>query len=300
LVGGVMPLAEFSAAIVSDFLNTAIKFLSTQPSTVIDVPAPCVVVGDIHGNFHNLLGIFARVGDPFANRFLFLGDYVDRGDYSLEVLLCLLVLAMKHPDRFFLLRGNHESRQLNRICGFHDEIMQRFRSDELWQKCLDVYVWLPLAAVVSGRVFCVHGGIGPRIKRVDDICRVKLPVHDDNPIFEILWADPSNVPGFERGERGQLFGPSVLRTFLGKSGLKGMIRGHQEVPNGWKDEFGDMLCVTVHSTADHDGNRGAFLWLSQNGAIQGVDYDQVPFTKRSQAQFVPVALPEPEAAAMAG
>lgn len=110
-----------------------------------------------------------------------LGDFVDRGFYSVETFLLLLFLKVRYPDRITLIRGNHESRQITQVYGFYDECQRKYASGNVWRYCCDVFDYLALGAVVDGRVFCVHGGLSPQVVRLDQVsgrmsCRVSWKV----------------------------------------------------------------------------------------------------------------------------
>ncbi|GIQ90668.1 hypothetical protein KIPB_013547, partial [Kipferlia bialata] len=127
------------------------------------------VVGDIHGQFYDLKELFRVGGDlPEAN-YLFLGDFVDRGFYSVETLFWLLALKVRYPQRVTLLRGNHESQQITQVYGFYDECLRKYGSVNVWRYCTDIFNHLALAAVVDNQNFCVHGGLSPTVTHMEDI-----------------------------------------------------------------------------------------------------------------------------------
>ena len=105
-----------------------------------------------------------------------LGDFVDRGFYSVETLLLLLALKVRYPDRITLIRGNHESRQITQVYGFYDECVRKYGSTNVWKWCCEVFDYLALAAIIDGRVFCVHGGLSPNLQEIDQVsCRRAWP-----------------------------------------------------------------------------------------------------------------------------
>jgi serine/threonine-protein phosphatase 4 catalytic subunit len=143
------------------------------------------ICGDIHGQFFDMMELF-KVGGmcPDTNYLFmgalhlplmslrvesFIGDFVDRGFYSVETFLLLLALKVRHPDRITLIRGNHESRQITQVYGFYDECVRKFGSAHVWRWCCEVFDYLALGALVDGRVLCVHGGLSPNLTQIDQV-----------------------------------------------------------------------------------------------------------------------------------
>jgi serine/threonine-protein phosphatase 4 catalytic subunit len=182
--------------------------LLVEESNVQLVQTPVTICGDIHGQFHDLLTLFREGGEcPYTN-YLFLGDFVDRGFYSLESFLMLLCLKVRYPDRITLIRGNHESRQITTAYGFYDECLRKYGSASVWRLCCGVFDYLSLSALVGGPggVFCVHGGLSPAIETLDQIRLIdrKQEVPHDGPMCDLLWSDPDDALDT---------GPGTVRTF---------------------------------------------------------------------------------------
>ena len=144
-------------------------------------------------------------GDCPKTHYLFMGDYVDRGYYSVETWLLLLCLKVRYPDRITLLRGNHESRQISQVYGFYDECLRKFGSINVWRYCTDVFDYMSVSALVEGRFFCVYGGLSPSINTLDEIRLIdrKMELPHEGGMCDLLWSDPEeDLKGWGMNPRG--------------------------------------------------------------------------------------------------
>ena len=146
-----------------------VKEILIEESNVQHVKAPVIVCGDIHGQFYDLLELFKVGGEIPSSRYIFIGDFVDRGYNSVETIQLLFCYKIKHPKEITLLRGNHESRQITQAYGFYDEVMKKYGNSAPWKYCNDAFDFLPLGALIENRILCIHGGLSPEIKLIDQI-----------------------------------------------------------------------------------------------------------------------------------
>ncbi|KAK5089326.1 serine/threonine protein phosphatase Pzh1 [Exophiala xenobiotica] len=241
----------------------------SQPA-LIELNAPVKIVGDIHGQYNDLIRLFEMCGFPPESNFLFLGDYVDRGKQSLETILLLFCYKLKYPENFFLLRGNHECANVTRVYGFYDECKRRCNI-KVWKSFIDTFNTMPIASIVADKIFCVHGGLSPSLSHMDDIRNIARPtdVPDYGLLNDLLWSDPADMDqDWESNERGvsYCFGKKVIIDFLARHDFDLVCRAHMVVEDGY-EFFNDRLLVTVFSAPNYCGefdNWGAVMSVSSN------------------------------------
>ncbi|KAJ3189029.1 Serine/threonine-protein phosphatase [Irineochytrium annulatum] len=240
-----------------------VREIFLEQSVLLELMPAVNIVGDIHGQYSDLIRIFERCGYPPSSNFLFLGDYVDRGKHSLETILLLFCYKIKYPENFFILRGNHESASVNRVYGFFDECKRR-STLKVWKSFTDVFNCLPIAAVVAGKIFCLHGGLSPKLLSMDDIRAIQRPcdVPDFGLLNDLLWSDPSEfVEEWEDNERGvsYCFGRGIVTAFLARFDLDLVARAHMVVEGG--------QLVTIFSAPNYCGefdNKGAVMIVNED------------------------------------
>jgi serine/threonine-protein phosphatase PP1 catalytic subunit len=243
-----------------------------QP-TLLELEAPLMVCGDLHGQYYQLLKYFECGGYPPETNYLFLGDYVNRGRQGIETLCLLLAYKVKYPDNFFMLRGHHECASMTRIYGFYDECRQRFNI-KLWKHFFNCFNTLPIAATISGKIFCVHGGLSPQLESLDQIRNITRPtdVPESGLLTDLLWSDPNqDHTGWMESDRGIsfTFGPEIVTAFVTKHNFSMICRSHQVVEDGY--EFSaDGRLITIYSEANHLGefdNKGCMMIVDKDLAF---------------------------------
>lgn len=247
----------------------------------VEVPAGghLNVVGDVHGQFFDLLTIWEELGLPStSNPFLFNGDFVDRGSYSLETLLLLVAWKVALPRHVRLARGNHEAHEMNVPYGFAGEVLTKY-GVEAYLEFQELFNYLPLAHVVNNDVLVVHGGLPRKISttldEIESLDRYALSEQRNTSagsgeaadlFTDLLWADPRPRPGLGSSQRGGglvTFGPDVTESFLNANKLGLLIRSHEVKDEGFEWAHGNR-CLTVFSApqyCDSCTNKGAVIKL---------------------------------------
>jgi len=232
-----------------------VREILLEESNIQPVNSPVTVCGDIHGQFYDLLELFRTGGELPSTNYIFMGDFVDRGYYSLETFTFLLVLKARYPDRITLLRGNHESRQITQVYGFYDECKQKYGNATAWKFCTEVFDCLTLAAIIDGRVLCVHGGLSPDVRTLDQIRTISRDqeIPHEGAFCDLMWSDPEDIETWAVSPRGAgwLFGYKVTNEFVHLNKLDLVCRAHQLVQEGYKFMFDDKNLVTVWSAPNY-------------------------------------------------
>ncbi|KAJ9098612.1 3',5'-cyclic-nucleotide phosphodiesterase (PDEase) (3':5'-CNP) [Naganishia friedmannii] len=254
-----------------------------QEPNLLEVDAPITVCGDIHGQYYDLMKLFEVGGNPADTRYLFLGDYVDRGYFSIECVLYLWALKIWYPDTMFLLRGNHECRHLTDYFTFKLECKHKY-SETIYNACMDSFCNLPLAAVMNKQFLCIHGGLSPELNTLDDLRVINRfrepPTH--GLMCDILWADPLEEFGNEKTSEtfihNHVRGCSYFYTynaacqFLERNNLLSIIRAHEAQDAGYRmyrktKTTGFPSVMTIFSAPNYldvYGNKAAVLKYESN------------------------------------
>eukprot|EP01129_Flabellula_baltica_P005718 TRINITY_DN2087_c0_g1_i4.p1 TRINITY_DN2087_c0_g1~~TRINITY_DN2087_c0_g1_i4.p1 ORF type:complete len:314 (+),score=64.64 TRINITY_DN2087_c0_g1_i4:80-1021(+) len=246
--------------------------LHDEPNVLL-MDGPVNVIGDLHGDVVSLNYVLEQV-DVKSERVLCLGDYVDRGFYSVAVLSVLLCLKGMYKDRVFLLRGNHECREIVKVYGFYDELKRLYdeaEAEELLDIYCDIFDQFPLAAVIGGEVLAVHGGLSEGLASIDQISEIDR--FCDVPkeaclMTDILWSDPhDDNDSWKESPRGisQLWGNEETQTFCSQNKLRYIVRSHQLVMEGAKWSHAEKI-LTIFTSANYClqcQNDGGFVRISE-------------------------------------
>ncbi|KAB5565202.1 hypothetical protein DKX38_005256 [Salix brachista] len=275
------------------------KEILMDESNVQPVKSPVTICGDIHGQFHDLAELFRIGGKCPDTNYLFMGDYVDRGYYSVETvtvvfimlsmepylcqgLLLLVALKVRYPQRITILRGNHESRQITQVYGFYDECLRKYGNANVWKIFTDLFDYFPLTALVESEIFCLHGGLSPSIETLDNIRnfdRVQEVPHE-GPMCDLLWSDPDDRCGWGISPRGAgyTFGQDISEQFNHTNNLKLIARAHQLVMEGynWGHE---QKVVTIFSAPNYCyrcGNMASILEVDDCKGHTFIQFEPAP------------------------
>jgi diadenosine tetraphosphatase ApaH/serine/threonine PP2A family protein phosphatase len=282
------------------------QILSSEPN-VLYLQSPLTVCGDIHGQLLDLFELFKVSGEDIGphRQYLFLGDYVDRGYSSVETFAYLAYLKIKHPRSFFLLRGNHESRDVNTTYGLYNDVQTLYGHLGLWYLMNSIFDLLPIAAVIDRRIFCAHGGLSSsfvfiqqlstlnRKREIDPANKAGMSPLETHAMVDLTWSDPDNVAKFLPNFRGkgQMFGPVQTRHFLYNNGLDrgaeteatdprhGFVaRSHQLVQAGWEWVHHGAL-VTVWSAPNYaykSANEACVMKVERDQPVRFIKFEKDP------------------------
>ncbi|XP_071832133.1 serine/threonine-protein phosphatase 5-like [Apostichopus japonicus] len=263
-------------------INELFRTLPTLCDITIPDKAKFTVCGDIHGQFYDLYNIFKLNGLPSEeNPYLFNGDFVDRGSFSVEVILTLFCFKLLYPNHFFLSRGNHESETMNQMYGFFGEVRSKYTT-QMAELFTEVYNWLPLAHLINKKVLVMHGGLfSSDDVTLDDIRKVdrNRQPPDSGIMCELLWSDPQPQAGRSPSKRGVgiQFGPDITQKFLDHNDLEYVIRSHEVKSDGYEIAHNGK-CITVFSApnyCDTMGNKGAIINMTSDLKPNFVTYEAV-------------------------
>lgn len=252
-----------------------------------------IVIGDLHGHLMDLFRIFKHFGWPPRNKYLFLGDIVDRGEFSLETCTIIFLLKVLYPEHVFVIRGNHEFAEMYKTSGFGDELRNSYKEFDVSPFFDMAFCEIPIAAIINLRYLCIHGGIGPRFLNISDIEMIPRPLvgYLDDLSQSILWSDPNlYVVGFQPSSRGCgfFFGEDVCSSFLDRNCIDMIVRGHECVEKGVEFVF-NRKCMTVFSASKYCNNienKCGVVTFIEGGTFEITTFPPVKsYVLRSKSRF---------------
>jgi len=278
---------NLSEAECKSLCEKANEILSNE-ANVQSVRCPVTICGDIHGQFNDLLELFRIGGKPPETNYLFMGDYVDRGYYSVKTVSLLMALKVRYKHRITMTRGNHESRQITQVYGFYDECLKLYGNANVWKYFTDLFDYLPLTALVEKQIFCLHGGLSPSIDTLSNIMdhdRVQEVPHE-GPVCDLLWSDPDDRCGWGISPRGAgyTFGQDISEQFNHNNALTLISRAHQLVMEGF-NWFHEKNVVTIFSAPNYCyrcGNQASIMEIDEHLEYTFLQFDPAPRSKAEQ------------------
>ena len=282
----------------SDFLELISLFqaqIKTEPN-ILKVQDPVTVVGDIHGQYYDLLKLLEVGGAPETTKYLFLGDYVDRGAFSIECVLLLCAIKLNFKSTILMLRGNHECRQMTSFFNFKQECEIKYDL-EVYDRIMEAFDCLPISCLINEKFLAIHGGISPDIDKVADITKINRFTEPPKtgPMCDMLWSDPVEkneealtVSWLENSTRGcsYVFGAQAATPFLTKNSILSIIRAHEAQLEGfkmykWNNNVDFPSVITIFSApnyCDVYNNKAAVISFKNNMVnIQQYNYSPHPF-----------------------
>ena len=269
--GQICSNVKLSEREINSVIEKVLPIIQNEP-VMLELEPPIYICGDIHGQFYDLLRVFDILKYPPESKFLFLGDYVDRGKKSLECILLLLCLKIKYPSKIYLLRGNHESESVNRTYGFFDECKRKI-SIKIYKQFCTLFNFLPITALVGGKILCMHGGLSYDLKDINQLKCIKRPteIPESGLLCDLVWSDPDEnlfLDFCTNNERGIsiCFSKTAVDDFIKNNDVDLICRAHQVVEEGFQF-FADMKLITIFTAPNYMGefdNKGGILKVNED------------------------------------
>lgn len=269
---GGTPIPIFDEGMLSKLCRDSAALLRRIP-TVVEVKAPVLIVGDINGNIFDLIRMTSKCGSFSTNQYVFLGNYIGRGGFSIQVLAYLLGMFCLCPHNVILLRGANEFDDTPEAIAFEEEIREHYGPDtKLRELFHEVFAFLPIACLVNRDFLCVHGGITRRVKTIVQIASVQRPVYtaSDPILSDVVAANPHAQPGEYLNSQTTTGDSCNLRGFLEENGLRKIIRSHECVQKGVAASAGGKI-LTVFSCSNFEGrNKAGVIHINDEGEPRGI------------------------------
>ena len=309
-----------------------VQAILAQEPNVLNISGPINICGDLHGQFYDVVKLFdvgGRIDNsipkeanmtvvpanikanasvssnakalrvhPTPKKYLFLGDYVDRGYFSLETITLLYLLKLMYPTQIYLIRGNHECRSITQVYGFYEECQRYYSHSAVWKLFVDSFDYLPISAIVDDRIFGVHGGLSPKCPLIDTIRVIQrsIEIPSEGSFTDLCWSDPeTKVSLFSPSTRGAgfLFGAQAVDKFNSDNGVEIITRAHQLAPQGYQWFFNNKCCTcwscpnyfykckNLAAVMEVDTNGGGGICFLQFDAVPDNDREKPDYAKKS-------------------
>ena len=280
---------------VIELVNLFKETIKNEPN-ILKIQDPITIVGDLHGQFYDLLKCLEVGGNPETTKYLFLGDYVDRGAFSIEILLLLMSIKLNFKDTILMLRGNHECRQMTSFFNFKQECEVKYDS-QIYDLFMNAFDCLPFGCLINEKFIAFHGGISPEIDKLNDLNKLNRfqEPQKSGAVCDILWSDPCEkdddavktgfIPNATRG-CSYIFGAKATDPFLNKNNILSIVRAHETQLEGfkmhqWNQNVDFPSVITIFSApnyCDVYNNKAAVIKFKNNMVnIQQYNYSPHPF-----------------------
>ena len=292
------PIPKIDESMLLKLCQDSTALLRRMP-TVIETDAPVHIVGDINGNLFDFIRVLAKCGSFSTTRYVFLGNYIGRGVFSVQCLALLLAMFCLCPQNMILLRGVNEVEENSSQLGFEDEIKEDYGPETtLHRQFQEVFANLPIACLVNREILCVHGGVTKKVKTIMQIARVMRPTYtlSDDLLCDLLAGNPRPAKG-EYIDSHMDYDENKLKAFLEANELRKIVRGHECVPKGVASSAGGKV-FTVFSCSNFEGNknRAGVIHITEDRESRGIAISGVAkMPTRANAVWVDVKPPKREA-----
>lgn len=287
-------LPHFNKETIIDICSKATEIFKNEDILINLKRSHVYTIGDLHGNLFDVLRIIKQLGLPSKEKnptYIFLGDIVDRGEFSLETVFIIFILKLLYPQNVYVIRGNHEFDSTCSEGGFKDDVIKIYDLDT-YNSFLEVFSYLPLAVLINNQVLCLHGGIGPNFHSLNQIKQINRPIVDynDDILISLLWSDPEEtIQEFKNSYRGigYVFGCDVFHRFIQENHLNLIVRGHECVDKGYQYLFGERL-ITVFSASKYCGcahNSAGVIQLVDGLNPISIEFDPIEYIERDMVTF---------------
>ena len=284
-------LPTFPIKTLTNMLRNIRIIFQSEPS-LLKINSKVVIIGDLHGHILDLFRILKKFGFPPSINYLFLGDIVDRGDFSTETVVLVFILKILYPNNVFIIRGNHEFSDMCKSNGFSNELLTLYEDKIVENEFYDTFSYIPFGALINNNILCVHGGIGPTLTNIEQILLIKRPLisFSDETVLSLTWSDPSDyIHTYQISPRGlgYFFGNDSLLEFLNNNNLNLLIRGHECVHNGTEYQLNKKM-ITVFSASNYCGisdNNAGTLTIYPDGHKEFSFFPPLKYLNRSQVSF---------------